>query len=69
MSPEKGKEGKGNVKVALLATDPRGDDDKGIIVRDDKKSLNRSLVRNRGHKIDEGEGGVATFDSKWRTKY
>lgn len=29
-----------------------------------KISLNRSLVRDSGHKVDEGEGGAATFDSK-----
>jgi hypothetical protein len=29
-----------------------------------KNSLNRSLVRDSEHKVDEGEGGAATFDSK-----
>jgi len=40
--PVEGEVGKGKAKAVPLAIDPRGDDDKGSGVRNDKTLLNRS---------------------------
>ena len=50
-----GKEGKGNVKAALLATDPHAAMvTSPSLSETTKHSLNRSLVCDSGRKVDEG---------------
>ena len=53
-------------KAGLIATEPRGDDDKGQQYSKMKENVpNRTQVRDSKRVVNEGEGEVARFDGQW----